>query len=306
MGFISGNSSGGSENVAPEQGDSRLLPGRAAHYAGPMTDALLTPTPAKASLFHELKVLWVKHWTDQLFSFAVERPEDFRFRSGEFVMIGLPGDDGGKPVLRAYSVASPNWAEELEFFSIKVPDGPLTSRLQKIVAGDTVLMGKKPTGTLVLDALTGGERLWLIGTGTGLAPWLSVARDPDTYARFGQVIVCHTVRGVADLAYRDFFEQGIHDDPLIGDEAKAQLRYYPTVTREAFVTPGRITDRITSGAIFSDLNIDPGFRPDRDRVMLCGSMAMIKQTAELLDGFGLKEGSNAEPGDYVLERAFVG
>ncbi|MBB5747125.1 ferredoxin--NADP reductase [Brevundimonas variabilis] len=271
-----------------------------------MTDAVLSSPPAKASPFHELKVLWVKHWTDQLFSFAVERPEDFRFRSGEFVMIGLPGEDGGKPVLRAYSVASPNWAEELEFFSIKVPDGPLTSRLQKIVAGDTVLMGKKPTGTLVLDALTGGERLWLIGTGTGLAPWLSVARDPDTYARFSQVIVCHTVRGVADLAYRDFFEHGIHDDPLIGDEAKAQLRYYPTVTREDFVTPGRITDRITSGAAFADLDIEPGFRADRDRVMLCGSMAMIKQTAELLDGFGLKEGSNAEPGDYVLERAFVG
>ena len=271
-----------------------------------MTDTLISPPPAKASPLHELKVLWVKHWTDQLFSFAVERPEDFRFRSGEFVMIGLPGEDGGKPVLRAYSVASPNWAEELEFFSIKVPDGPLTSRLQKIVAGDTVLMGKKPTGTLVLDALTGGERLWLIGTGTGLAPWLSVARDPDTYSRFGQVIVCHTVRGVADLAYRDFFERGIHDDPLIGDEAKAQLRYYSTVTRENFATPGRITDRITSGAVFTDLEIDPGFRADRDRVMLCGSMAMIKQTAELLDGFGLKEGSNAEPGDYVLERAFVG
>ncbi len=276
-----------------------------------MTDASLalqpaSPAPAKASPFHDLKVLWVRHWTDQLFSFAVERPEDFRFRSGEFVMIGLPGEDGGKPVLRAYSVASPNWAEELEFFSIKVPDGPLTSRLQRIVAGDTVLMGKKPTGTLVLDALTGGERLWLIGTGTGLAPWLSVARDPDTYARFGQVIVCHTVRSVADLAYRDFFETGIHDDPLVGDEAKAQLRYYPTVTREDFHTPGRITDRIASGAIFSDLDIAPGFTPERDRVMLCGSMAMIKQTAELLDGFGLKEGSNAEPGDYVLERAFVG
>ncbi len=276
-----------------------------------MTDALLSPAPAKASPFHELKVLWVRHWTDQLFSFSVERPEDFRFRSGEFVMIGLHGEDGAKPVLRAYSIASPNWAEELEFFSIKVPDGPLTSRLQKIVAGDTVLMGKKPTGTLVLDALTGGERLWLIGTGTGLAPWLSVARDPDTYARFGQVIVCHTVRNVADLAYRDFFATGIHDDPLVGDEAKTQLRYYPTVTREDFHTPdgergGRITDRIVSGAIFADLDIAPGFTPERDRVMLCGSMAMIKQTAELLDGFGLKEGSNAEPGDYVLERAFVG
>ena len=271
-----------------------------------MTDALAAPPPAKPSPYHDLPVLWVRHWTDQLFSFAVERPEDFRFRSGEFVMIGLPGEDGGKPVLRAYSVASPCWAEELEFFSIKVADGPLTSRLQKIQAGDRVLMGKKPTGTLVLDALTGGERLHLIGTGTGLAPWLSVARDPDTYARFGRVIVSHTVRNVADLAYRDFFSAGIRDDPLVGEEARAQLTYYPTVTREPFETPGRITERIKSGDYFRDLGIDGGFDPARDRVMLCGSMAMIKETAELLEGFGLKEGSNAEPGDYVLERAFVG
>ncbi|NBB53219.1 ferredoxin--NADP reductase [Rhizobium sp. CRIBSB] len=275
-----------------------------------MTDTALSPAPVKASPFHSLKVLWVKHWTDQLFSFALERPEDFRFRSGEFVMIGLPGEvqDGvaGKPVLRAYSIASPQWAEELEFFSIKVPDGPLTSRLQTIQPGDEVLMGKKPTGTLVLDALTGGERLWLIGTGTGLAPWLSVARDPDTFARFGEVIVCHTVRGIADLAYRDFLTTGIHDDPLIGDEARAQLRYYPTVTREPFDTPGRITDRIRSGALFDDLGLPRGFSPERDRIMLCGSMAMIKEAAELIESFGLKEGSNAEPADFVLERAFVG
>jgi ferredoxin--NADP+ reductase len=276
-----------------------------------MTDAAVSPAPAKASPFHALKVLWVRHWTDRLFSFALERPEDFRFRSGEFVMIGLPGADGGKPVMRAYSIASPQWAEELEFLSIAVPDGPLTSRLVNIQAGDEVLMGKKPTGTLVLDALTGGERLWLIGTGTGLAPWLSVARDPDTYSRFKQVVVCHTVRMVADLAYRDFFTHGIHEDPLIGDEAKAQLTYYPTVTREAFETSGRITDRIKSGDLFRDLGLPTleeggGFSPERDRVMLCGSMAMIKEAAELLEQYGLKEGSNAEPGDYVLERAFVG
>src|SRR5690606_1149163 len=276
-----------------------------------MTDASPDQTAqktaaAKPSPFHELEVLWVRHWTDQLFSFGVKRPEDFRFRSGEFVMIGLPGEDGAKPVLRAYSIASPFWAEELEFFSIKVPDGPLTSRLQKIVAGDTVLMGKKPTGTLVLDALTGGERLWLIGTGTGLAPWLSVAREPETYSRFKEVIVCHTVRNVQDLAYRDFFTKGIHEDPLIGDEAKAQLKYYPTVTRERFETPGRITDRIKAGDLFADLQLPIGFSPTTDRVMLCGSMAMIKETAELLESYGMNEGSNAEPGDYVLERAFVG
>ena len=271
-----------------------------------MTDAALSPPPPKPSAFHELEVKWVHRWTDQLFSFRVARPEDFRFRSGEFVMIGLPSENGGKPVLRAYSIASPSWDEALEFLSIAVPDGPLTSRLVNIQPGDTVLMGKKPTGTLVLDALTGGETLWLIGTGTGLAPWLSVARDPDTYSRFGRVIVCHTVRNVADLSYRDFLTSGIHDDPLIGDEARTQLTYYPTVTREDFQTPGRITDRIASGAIFTDLGLPHGFSPDRDRVMLCGSMAMIKETAALLDGFGMKEGSNAEPGDYVLERAFVG
>jgi ferredoxin/flavodoxin---NADP+ reductase len=267
--------------------------------------------PARPSPHHALKVLSVHHWTDQLFSFALERPEDFRFRSGEFVMIGLPGEEGAKPVLRAYSIASPHWAEQLEFFSIKVPDGPLTSRLQKIQPGDTVLMGKKPTGTLVMDALTGGERLWLIGTGTGLAPWLSLVRDPETYARFGKVIVTHTVRNVADLAYRDFLSREIHDDPLVGDEARTQLTYYPTVTRETFephdgLKPGRITDRIRSGEVFADLDLPIGLSPASDRVMLCGSMAMIKEAAELLETWGLKEGSNAEPGDYVLERAFVG
>ncbi|WP_122464734.1 ferredoxin--NADP reductase [Brevundimonas lutea] len=276
-----------------------------------MTDASAPASPPSAapprpSPFHEGRVLWVRHWTDQLFSFAITRPEDFRFRSGEFVMIGLPGAEGAKPLLRAYSVASPFWAEELEFFSIKVPDGPLTSRLQLIQPGDTVLMGKKPTGTLVLDALTGGERLHLIGTGTGLAPWLSVARDPETYSRFGRVVVSHTVRMAADLAYREFFEAGIKDDPLIGEEAAAQLAYYPTVTREPFHHPGRITDRIRSGDYFRDLGLDGGFDPARDRVMLCGSMAMIKETAALLEGFGLREGSNAEPGEFVLERAFVG
>ena len=246
----------------------------------------------------------VHHLNDGLFSFSISRPPSFRFRSGEFVMVGLPNN--GKPLLRAYSIASPSYADELDFLSVKIQDGPLTSRLQHIKVGDPVYLGKKPTGTLVLDALTGGERLWLIGTGTGLAPWLSVARDPETYSRFGQVIVCHTVRQVADLAYREFFTAGIQDDPLVGDEAKAQLTYYPTVTRERFETPGRITDRIRSGDVFADLQLPIGFSPNTDRVMLCGSMAMIKEAGELLETFGLREGSNAEPGDYVLERAFVG
>ena len=266
----------------------------------------------ESAVHHVETVLWVKHWTDRLFSFAITRPASFRFRSGEFVMIGLPGEpaaDGkpAKPILRAYSVASPGFADELEFFSIKVADGPLTSRLQKIEAGDQIFLGRKPTGTLVLDAVKPGKRLWLIGTGTGLAPWLSVARDPDAYERFERVIVCHTVREVKDLAYRDLFETGLKEDEVFGELAGPQLSYYPTVTREPFHNAGRITDRITSGDAFRDLGIEGGrFDPEQDRVMLCGSMGMIKETAALLETFGMKEGSNAEPGDFVIERAFVG
>lgn len=254
--------------------------------------------------FHVERVTSVHHWTDRLFSFTLTRPQSFRFRSGEFVMIGLPSD--GKPVMRAYSIASPSWAEELEFLSIKVPDGPLTSRLLLIQPGDHVLLGKKTTGTLVLDALKGGKRLFLISTGTGLAPFLSVARDPDAYERFEQVVVIHTVREVAELAYRDLFEREILEDPLIGEMAAAQLRYLPSVTREPFERTGRITDRIRDGSFFRELGMPAGgFDPACDRVMLCGSMAMIRETAALLDGFGMTEGSNNNPGDYVIERAFV-
>lgn len=271
------------------------------------TLALDRPAPAAAkSPFHTPRILWTRRWTDRLFSFAVERPEDFRFRSGEFVMIGLSDPVGGKPTLRAYSIASPAWAEELEFYSIHVPDGPLTSRLSQLEAGDEILLGKKPTGTLVLDALTSRERLFLIASGTGLAPWLSVLRDPETWERFEQVIVTHTVREVADLAYRDVLTRDLFDDPLVGEAAAGRLRYYPTVTREAFGTPGRITDRIDSGALFADLGLAPGFDPSRDRAMLCGSTAMIRDVAARLEAAGLVEGSNAAPGDYVLERAFVG
>ena len=276
-----------------------------------MDDTSLAPAPAapiQSATHHVETVLWVKHWTDQYFSFGITRPPSFRFRSGEFVMIGLPSDPpGGKPILRAYSIASPNWAEELEFFSIKVADGPLTSRLQKIKPGDQVLLAKKSTGTLVLDALTPGKRLWLIGTGTGLAPWLAVARDPEAYERYEKVIVTHTVRGVEDLAYKDFFETELKQDEFLGEFATDQLLYYPTVTREPFKNAGRITDLVKSGQVFRDLGLDETtFDPAEDRVMLCGSMAMIKETAALLESMGMKEGSNAEPGDFVLERAFVG
>ena len=272
-------------------------------------DAPAAPAPANAA-FHEETVLWVRHWTDRLFSFAVTRPSSFRFRSGEFVMIGLPSEPGAasaKPILRAYSVASPHFAEELEFFSIKVPDGPLTSRLQKIKAGDKVLLGKKSTGTLVLDALKPGKRLFMLATGTGLAPFLSVARDPAAYEAFDQLVMVHSVREAKDLAYRELFETEIFHDELVGEEARGRLVYYPTVTRDDFHRTGRITDRIADGALFRDLEI-PGdrFDPAHDRAMLCGSMAMIKDVAALLESHGLKEGSNAEPGDFVIERAFVG
>ncbi len=261
--------------------------------------------PAWAASLHSARVLWVRHWTDKLFSFAVERPSSFRFRSGEFVMIGLPVD--GKPLLRAYSIASPHYDEELEFLSIKVPDGPLTSRLQHIKAGDEVLLGKKPTGTLVLDALKPGKRLFLVSTGTGLAPFLSIARDPDAFAFFEQVIVTHTVRQAAELAHRQLFTQDLFEHPLVGEDARARLIYYPTVTREPFERPGRITNRIVSGEFFRDLALEgERFDPAHDRVMLCGSMDMIKEAAAILDSHGLAEGSNAHPGDYVLERAFVG
>ena len=277
-----------------------------------MTDLPVAARPPIQSATHNVEtVLWVKHWTDRLFSFAITRPASFRFRSGEFVMIGLPGEaEGSKPILRAYSVASPHFAEELEFFSIKVEDGPLTSRLQKIQPGDQILMARKPTGTLVLDALKPGKRLWLIGSGTGLAPWLSMARDPDAYDRFERLVVVHSVREVKDLAYRDLFERDLFEDEYMGEEAKAKLAYYPTVTREApppGVHAGRITDLIQNGVFFSELGLEGvAFNPAEDRIMLCGSMAMIKDVAAILEGQGLVEGSNHEPGDFVLERAFVG
>ena len=278
----------------------------------PPTSGPSGKAPLVSATHHVDTVLWVKHWTDTYFSFAITRPASFRFRSGEFVMIGLPGEakengEAGKPVLRAYSIASPSYAEALEFFSIKVADGPLTSRLQKIVAGDQILMAKKPVGTLVTDALLPGKRLWLLGTGTGLAPWLSVARDPDVYDAFEKVVVVHCVREVRDLAYRDMFEQDLPNDEVFGEVAREQLVYLPTVTREPFSRQGRITDLIESGRLFADAGLSQTrFNAAEDRVMLCGSMAMIKDVAHLLESQGLKEGSNSEPGDFVLERAFVG
>ncbi len=245
------------------------------------------------------KVLSVHRWNKGLFSFTVTRPATFRFLSGQFVMLGLMVD--GKPLMRAYSMASQHYAEELEFLSIIVEDGPLTSRLQHIAPGDDILLAAKPVGSLVLDAVLPGSNLHLIGTGTGLAPWMSLIRDPEVYDRFDRVTVQHTVRNMEDLAYFEMLQGKLADDPLVAEEAAAKLHYDWVATRVP-ATDGRdhrrITDRIRDGAYPLDVATD--------RVMLCGSMAMIKETAALLEERGFVEGTMSHPGSFVLERAFVG
>jgi len=254
------------------------------------------------SAFLEEKILSVHHWTDRLFSFTTTRDTALRFSNGHFTMIGLPVN--GKPLLRAYSIVSANYEEHLEFLSIKVPDGPLTSRLQHIQVGDTLIVGRKPTGTLLIDYLLPGKNLYLLGTGTGLAPYLSIVRDPETYERFDKVIVVHGVRQVNELAYMDYLRHDLPQHELLGEMVSAQLLYYPTVTREPFEHQGRITDLIASGRIFNDLGL-PSLDPARDRVMLCGSPQMLKDTKALLEARGFKEGNTTTPGDFVVERAFV-
>lgn len=256
--------------------------------------------PIPAGVFAET-VTEVQHYTDRLFRFRITRPASLRFRSGEFVMIGLPNAE--KPVFRAYSVASPSWDETLESYSIKVPDGPLTEHLQRIQPGDTVLMRKKPTGTLVLDALMPGKRLWMFSTGTGVAPFASLIRDPETYEKFDEVVLTQTCREAAELTYGKELVASLADDPLVGDYAP-RLRHYCTVTREDYPFRGRITDLMASGKLFDDLGL-PAISPEWDRGMICGSMAMLNDTKAAMEGFGLVEGSNSQPGTYVVERAFV-
>ena len=252
--------------------------------------------------FDDEKVLSVHHWTDRLFSFTTTRSQSLRFSNGHFTMIGLRVD--GKPLLRAYSIVSPNYEETLEFLSIKVPDGPLTSRLQHIQPGDSVIVGHKPTGTLLIDYLLPGKRLYLLGTGTGLAPFMSIIRDPDTYEKFDQVILVHGCRLVSELAYRDYITQELPQHEFLGELVSSQLRYYPTVTREPFPTQGRIPELIESGRMARDLGL-PDLHPQLDRVMLCGSPEMLKSIKEVLEKRGFKEGNTTTPGDFVVERAFV-
>ncbi len=247
----------------------------------------------------------VTHWTDRLFSFRVTRPQSLRFRSGEFVMIGLP-DDAGKPILRAYSIASPAWDEELEFYSIKVPDGPLTSRLQNIQPGEPIILRPKPVGTLVHDALKPGHRLWMLATGTGFAPFASLLREPETWEKNARVVMMHTCREAGELEYGRRLVEDLHNDPLIGEMVAGKLFYYPTTTREPSRYMGRITDTIASGKVFTDLGLPGPLDPAVDRAMVCGSLAFNKDVAALLESYGLHEGSNSAPGDFVIEKAFVG
>ncbi len=255
------------------------------------------------SAFLEETVLSVHHWTDRLFSFKTTRDETLRFSNGHFTMIGLRLE-GGKPLLRAYSIVSANYEDHLEFLSIKVQDGPLTSRLQHIQVGDKIVVGKKPTGTLLIDYLLPGKNLYLFGTGTGVAPFLSIVRDPETYERFEKVILVHGVRQVAELAYQDYLSHELPAHEFLGEMVSAQMLYYPTVTREPFRTQGRIPELIESGKMQADLGL-PTFDPAHDRAMLCGSPAMLRQLKELLEARGFMEGNTTKPGDFVVERAFV-
>jgi ferredoxin--NADP+ reductase len=254
------------------------------------------------SPFHQERVLSVRHWTDRLFSFRTTRTPSFRFRSGQFVMMGLHGD--GRPLLRAYSLASAHYDDELEFFSIKVPDGPLTSRLQHLKEGDEVLIGRKPTGTLIVDNLKPGRTLFLLGTGTGLAPFLSIVRDPEAYDKFERIVVAHGVRWIKDLAYSDTLADELPGDELVGDIVREKLIYYPTVTREPFRNQGRISLALSTDTLTQTLGL-PRIDPAHDRFMLCGSPAMLADIRTILDARGFEEGNHGEPGDYVIEKAFV-
>jgi ferredoxin--NADP+ reductase len=254
------------------------------------------------STIGEERVLSVHHWTDRLFSFSTTRDQGLRFSNGHFTLIGLRVD--GKPLLRAYSIVSANYEDYLEFLSIKVEGGPLTSRLMHIQPDDRIIIGRKPTGTLVVDYLLPGKRLYMFSTGTGLAPFMSIARDPATYEKFEQLILVHGVRKVEDLAYRDLLVQHLPSHEFLGDMVSTQLRYYPTVTREDFQHVGRIPDLIETGRLFDDLGV-PALDPAHDRAMICGSPAMLRDIKHLLDQRHFKEGNTSTPGDFVIERAFA-
>jgi ferredoxin--NADP+ reductase len=254
------------------------------------------------SAFNTETVTSVHHWTERLFSFQTTRDPSFRFLNGQFTMIGLEVE--GRPLMRAYSLASANYEEGLEFLSIKVPDGPLTSRLQNIQEGDKILVGRKPVGTLVADSLLPGKNLYLLGTGTGLAPFMAIIKDPEIYERFEHVVLCHGVRQVAELAYADYIQDQLPNDELIGEIVAGKLLYYPTVTREPFRNRGRLTDLIAQGTIASDLGL-PAISKEDDRFMLCGSPELLTDMTAWLRAEGFQEGSHTTPAQFVVEKAFV-
>lgn len=255
------------------------------------------------SAFLEEKVLSVHHWTDKLFTFTTTRDPALRFSNGHFTMIGLR-QDSGKPLLRAYSIVSANYEDHLEFLSIKVPNGPLTSKLQHIQPGDSIVVGKKPTGTLLIDYLLPGKRLYLLATGTGLAPFMSIVRDPETYEKFEHVVLVHGVRQKDELAYHDMLIEHLPNHEFLGELVTSKLRYYPTVTREQYKNMGRITDLMATGKLFKDLGLPPLDR-EQDRVMICGSPAMLRDLKHMLEESGFHEGNTSTPGDFVIERAFA-
>ncbi|AHD01252.1 ferredoxin--NADP reductase [Leisingera methylohalidivorans] len=282
----------------------------------PVTDIATNAAPEKAkpALPDAQTVTEVKHWTDKLFSFKVTRPASLRFRSGEFVMIGLMNDPDPKtgkvkPLLRAYSIASPSWDEEMEFYSIKVEDGPLTSRLQHIQPGDEIILRPKPVGTLVHDALLPGKRLWFFATGTGFAPFASLLREPQTYEDYDEVVITHTCRTAGELTYGRELIESLKDDELlnevIGEGFWKKIKYYPTTTREESPKMGRITDLMRSGEAFAELGVAP-LNPESDRAMICGNLAFNLELKDLFENtYGLEEGANSKPAHFVVEKAFL-
>ncbi len=269
---------------------------------GHQDDVVIAPPSKTYGHLSQERVVTVHHWTDRLFSFTTTRDASLRFENGQFAMIGLEVE--GKPLLRAYSLASANYEDQLEFLSIKVPNGPLTSRLAHLQVGDIVLVGRKPTGTLLLDNLRSGRNLYLLATGTGLAPFMSLIKDPGAYERFDRVILTHTVRKVGELAYVNHIRHELPRHEFLGEDIAAKLSYYPSVTREDFMTRGRITSLIESGKLFSDLSLQP-LDPEHDRVMICGGTEMLADTERLLLDRGFEEGSSSTPGSYVVEKAFA-
>src|SRR3954451_18273645 len=301
--MVASSWTGGSRNNASSMRASYSIGRRMPPRSHPRLSRPLRPyiQPAMSNLNTET-VTAVRHWTDKLFSFTTTRDPSFRFLSGQFTMTALPVD--GKPLLRAYSMASAVYDEQLEFFSIKAPNGPLTSRLQLIKPGDPILVGRKPVGTLVQDSLLPGKTLYLLGTGTRLAPFARIIRDPDVYGRLDRLVLVHGCRHIAELAYGEQLVDRLHGDEFLGDMVREKLLYYPTVTREPFRHNGRITALLESNKLTEDLGLAPLGSSD-DRVMLCGSPAFLADMVGFLESSGFEEGSSSKPGEYVIEKAFV-